>query len=219
LEPLDDVALLDIEGPAAAATIAEICGDVVRHLEPWRHIECGELRVANLPRLGGPAFTLIGSWTPLAAIAERMKKSYSGVVEVGPNSLETLRIENGLARVGFDTDERTLALEARLEPAISFNKGCYLGQETIERATARGSIKRRLYGLRLAEDKALSPGAVIRLDGKEVGRLTSITRSPALGAIGLAVLHHSAWTPGARVVLTGETGSIDGYVCDLPFEG
>ena len=64
--------------------------------------------------------------------------------------LETIRIENGVARVGVDTTDKTIALEARLNRAISFNKGCYLGQETIERATARGGLKKRMFGLKFS---------------------------------------------------------------------
>jgi folate-binding Fe-S cluster repair protein YgfZ len=111
-----------------------------------------------------------------------------------------------------------LALEARLEPAISFNKGCYVGQETIERATAHGALKRRLFGIRILGDRIPLPGAPIQLAGKEVGRLSSVASAPA-GIIGLTILHHSAWAAGTRVAIVGEHGTIDGLVCDLPFAG
>jgi len=68
---------------------------------------------------------------------------------VSIEAAEILRVESGAARVGVDTNDKTIALEARMEPAISFSKGCYIGQETIERATARGALKRRLVGLRI----------------------------------------------------------------------
>ena len=128
--------------------------------------------------------------------------------------LETIRIENGVARVGVDTTDKTIALEARLNRAISFNKGCYLGQETIERATARGGLKKRMFGLKFSTAEVPGAGAILTLDGKEVGRVSSAVRSPRFGAIGLAILHHSAWTPGAELKV-GEGGVA--IVSELPF--
>jgi folate-binding protein YgfZ len=128
--------------------------------------------------------------------------------------LETIRIENGVARVGVDTNDKTIALEARLNRAISFNKGCYLGQETIERATARGGLKKRMFGLKFNTVDVPAAGSVLSLDGKEVGRVTSAVRSPRFGAIGLAILHHSAWTPGTELKV-GEGGAA--IVTELPF--
>jgi folate-binding protein YgfZ len=219
LEELDTLSLLDLEGPASIEALAGVVGDAVRELEQWRHLKRDGFRIANLPRYSGPAFTLIADRQALRALAERMKQSCPGICELNAGILETLRIENGVVLIGTDTDERTLALEARLEPAISFSKGCYVGQETIERATARGSLKRSLFGIWIAGNEIPSPGASIQLGGKEVGRLTSVARSPAAGIIGLAILHHSAWTIGTRVALTGDqgTGAITGLVCDLPF--
>jgi folate-binding protein YgfZ len=128
--------------------------------------------------------------------------------------LEVIRIENGVARVGVDTTDKTIALEARLNRAISFNKGCYLGQETIERATARGGLKKRMFGLKFNDMDFPTAGAVLTLDGKEVGRVTSAVRSPHFGAIGLAILHHNAWTPGTKLKV-GEGGAA--IVSELPF--
>ena len=135
------------------------CGE----LEQWQHLKRDGFQIANLPRHGGPAFTVIAERTVLAAMAERMKRSFPEIRELNARTLETIRVENGIALIGTDTNERTLALEARLEPAIAFNKGCYVGQETVERATARGALKRRLYGLRFAAKEMPSLGASIQL--------------------------------------------------------
>jgi folate-binding protein YgfZ len=128
--------------------------------------------------------------------------------------LETIRIENGIAQVGVDTTDKTIALEARLNRAISFSKGCYLGQETIERATARGGLKKRMFGLKFNTAAVPVTGSVHSLDGKEVGRVTSSVHSPRFGVIGLAILHHSAWTPGLELKV-GEGGVAT--VSELPF--
>jgi folate-binding protein YgfZ len=217
LDELDSMGVLDIEGPESVEALVAVFGAGLRELGPWQHLEHDGFRIANLPRYGGPAFTIIANSVTLGALRERMKNYYPEVRELNSRGLEIQRIENGLALIGTDTDERTLALEARLEPAIAFNKGCYVGQETIERATARGALKRRLFGLRIAGSEMPSPGAVIQLDGRAVGHLTSIVQSPAAGIIGLAILHHSAWTIGTHVSIATDKNTVTAMVCDLPF--
>jgi folate-binding protein YgfZ len=218
LEELSTLAALDVEGPASSEAVAECFGDAARELKLWQHLERDGFHIANLPRHGGPAFTIIAGRTALAALVERIKQSRTAIRELDTETLQTVRIENGLALVGTDTDERTLALEARLEPAIAFNKGCYVGQETVERATAHGSLKRRLCGLRVTGNEMPKAGAMIKLDGKVVGHLSSVVRSPAAGIIGLAILHHSAWAVGTCVAIVAAKGEVSGLVCELPFQ-
>jgi folate-binding protein YgfZ len=213
MEQAGSLAVLDIEGTGAEDVIRTVFG--VSELTPWHHIGREQVRIANLPRYLGPAFSVIAEKSSIPELSERIRHLCPEIAEIGPELLDVLRIENGLARIGKDTTQRTLAVEARFERAISFSKGCYLGQETIERATARGALKHRLCGIRIASDGLPAPGAHIMLGSKEVGRLTSVARSPSFGAIGLAILHHSAWVPGTRVLI-GNDGSA-GLVCELPF--
>src|SRR5208282_3766420 len=169
---------------------------------------------ANLPRYGGPAASVIVQRASIDSAIAVILAQAPGSHRVDSSVLDTIRIENGVALVGVDTTDKTIALEARLNRAISFNKGCYLGQETIERATARGGLKKRMFGLKFNTADFPAPGAVLTLAGKEVGRVTSAVRSPRFGAIGLAILHHSAWTPGTELKV-GEDGAA--IVADLPF--
>ena len=217
MEELDTLSVLDIEGTVSGGALATVFGDAVCKLQAWQYLNHDGFCVASLPRFGGPALTVIAGRTALAAVVERIRQSVPEICDLDARILEAIRIENGHALIGIDTNERTLALEARLEPAIAFSKGCYVGQETIERATAHGSLKRRLYGLQIDGNEMPSPGALIQFGGKEVGRLTSVAVSPAAGIIGLAILHHSAWAAGTRVWITGDKGTITGSVCDLPF--
>ena len=182
---------------------------------PWTlHRRCRQSLVGNLPRYGGPAATVIAPRGSVdSTIAEILAKA-PGARRIDSSMLETIRIENGVARVGVDTTDKTIALEARLNRAISFNKGCYLGQETIERATARGGLKKRMFGLKFNTADVPAAGSVLSLDGKEVGRVTSAVLSQRFGAIGLAILHHSAWTPGTELKV-GEGGAA--IVSELPF--
>ncbi len=211
-EDASRLALIDVEGPAAldAACPAEMAAS----LPPWRFIEAGKSLIGNLPRYGGPAVSVI-------ATRDSIDSTIAGILAKAPHSrrvdsspLETIRVENGVALVGVDTADKTIALEARLDRAISFSKGCYLGKEPIELATARGGLKKRMFGLKFSDAQVPPVGAVVSLAGTEVGRVTSAVRSPRLGAIGLAILHHSAWTPGVELKIGGDGAAI---VTDLPF--
>lgn len=218
MDELAGLVVLDIEGPKSLEVVGRIWGKVAASLGPWRYAQ--EVRIANLPRFGHPAFTVIIEESRAADLVSRIvgQDPADGVCHLSALALEILRIENGLARVGVDTGEKTIALEARLEPAISFSKGCYVGQETIERATARGGLRKRLYGLKINGGRVPETGAAIMLEGKEVGRLSSVVSSPALGVIGLAILHHSAWSEGARLVVSDAAGESGALVSNLPFK-
>jgi folate-binding protein YgfZ len=219
LEELDALAALDIEGPGSMNVVAGHFGAGARELREWQHLACNEFRVANLPRYGGPAFTIVASEAALEMLVERLIYQRPEVRELHADTLDILRIESGSPLIGIDTDERTLALEARLDSGISFNKGCYVGQETIERATAHGSLKRRLCGLRIDGDEVPQLGAVIKLEGKEVGRLSSVARAPLARVIGLGILHHSAWPVGTCVSIICDKGTFSAAVSELPFLG
>lgn len=216
---MDETALgvLDVEGPRAPDTLASAGISQACTLKPWSCAAVADKTVVgHVQRFGAPACSVIGERAHLDGIASGIGSH--GAAAASAESLDALRIANGIARIGVDTAEKTIALEGRLERAISFNKGCYVGQETIERATARGGLKKRLFGLRFA--KPVEPGTALMLDGKEVGRVTSSTTLPNLGAVGLAILHHSAWAPGTSLVARRESdGETVATVSDLPFDG
>jgi folate-binding protein YgfZ len=220
MEEKNELSLIDVEGPRSADVLRAIIGDTPGGLEPWRHFQTNGLRVANLPRFGGSALTVITDRDRAADILGQAEAvdAPNGAFLLSRQTLDLLRIEHGIAQIGTDTDEKTLALEARLDRAISFNKGCYVGQETVERATARGALKRRLYGVRIDGMRSPATSASVILDQKEVGRLTSVAHSPIYGIMGLAILHHSAWSEGTRVKIVDSAGELSGRVGDLPFK-
>jgi folate-binding protein YgfZ len=207
-EDAADLVVIDVEGSAAL----DASGGSA--LVPWSFVEAGRALVGNLPRYGGPAASVIAPRDSVDSTIDAILAKAPGSRRVDPSVLETIRVENGIALVGVDTNDKTIALEARLNRAISFNKGCYLGQETIERATARGGLKKRMFGLKFNTADVPVMGSLLTLDGKEVGRVTSAVRSPRFGAIGLAILHHSAWTPGTELRVGEGGGAI---VTELPF--
>jgi tRNA-modifying protein YgfZ len=131
---------------------------------------------------------------------------------VSEQAAECLRIEAGRPRLGYDMDADTIPQEAGInERAVSFTKGCYVGQETVARLFYKGKPNRHLRGLRLSEPG--ERGAEILFGEKAVGRLGSTCVSPALGPIALALVRREA-EPGARVLVAGA----EAEVVELPFE-
>ena len=136
-----------------------------------------------------------------------------GAEPVSQEAAESLRIEHGRPRYGIDLDDSVIPQEAGLnERAVSFTKGCYVGQETVARLHWKGKPNRHLRGLRLSEP--VEAGAELRLGERVVGTLSSVTVSPLHGPIGLALLRREA-EPGASVHV-GEDGA-SGEVVELPF--
>lgn len=212
MDELEAFSIVDIEGVAAAKAVSIL--DANNSLAPWHSKPDG--MIARLPRFGLDAFTLITDQGERAGQLARF--AAADIRELSDMTLDVIRVEQGMARIGVDTNDKTLALEANFRREISFDKGCYLGQETLERATARGGIKRRLYGLRIESDEVPPSGANLMLDGKSVGSLTSAVWSPHFGVIGLGVVHHSAWTEGAHVVIDHPTANSSAQITDLPFK-
>jgi tRNA-modifying protein YgfZ len=134
-----------------------------------------------------------------------------GVEPVSEEAAECVRIEAGRPRLGFDMDAETMPQEAGInDRAVSFTKGCYVGQETVARLHYKGKPNRHLRGLRLS--KPAERGAEVQLDGKVVGRLGSTCVSPRLGPIALALIRREA-EPGATV----DVGGAPAEVAVLPF--
>jgi folate-binding protein YgfZ len=137
----------------------------------------------------------------------------AGAIAVEPAAAEILRIESGWPRFGAEMGTATMPAEAGIvEDAVSFTKGCYIGQETVARLHYKGKPNRHLRGLRLSAPAA--PGTPLLRGEKEVGKLGSSTVSPAFGPIGLAILRREA-EPGDELAL-GEDG-VTARVVDLPF--
>jgi folate-binding protein YgfZ len=138
----------------------------------------------------------------------------AGAAAASEAAAEIVRVERGRPRYGVDVDETTIPQEAGLnERAVSFTKGCYVGQETVARLHYRGKPNRHLRGLRLSEP--VERGAELRVGERPVGRVGSSVLSPTLGPIGLALVRREA-EPGASVSV-GETG-IAASVVELPFQ-
>ena len=138
----------------------------------------------------------------------------AGAVAVSEQAAECLRIERGRPRYGIDLDETVIPQEAGLnERAVSFTKGCYVGQETVARLFYRGKPNRQLRGLRLSGPT--QTGEELAYEGRTVGRVTSVATSPRLGPIGLGFVRREA--PVGTVVSVGEDSGVTAEVIELPF--
>ncbi len=144
---------------------------------------------------------------------------YLEAVEISDGLFETLRIESGIPLSGVDMDEKTIVPEIGLEEMISYTKGCYIGQEIIARIHFRGHVAKRLTGITASQqniaDGSLKPGVeILSKDGKNAGRLTSVTISPKLQmAIGLAYIRYEHLSEGTELL----AGGAPVKVAQLPF--
>jgi tRNA-modifying protein YgfZ len=151
-----------------------------------------------------------------SADAQRLREALlaAGAPEVSAEAAEILRIEAGVPRFGAEMGPETMPAEAGIvERAVSFDKGCYIGQEPVARLHYKGRPNRHLRGLRLSE--RAEPGATLRLGEREVGRLGSSCVSPSHGPIGLTIVRREA-EPGAEIAV-GEDG-VTARLVELPFE-
>jgi tRNA-modifying protein YgfZ len=176
---------------------------------------------ANRPgEIGGAAVLLIATDRGVDVVSaagdtERVRAALlaAGAVEVGEADAEVVRVESGRPRYGIDLDDSVIPQEAGLnERAVSFTKGCYIGQETVARLHWRGKPNRHLRGLRLTAPA--EPGAPLRLGDREVGALGSTAVSPTLGPIALALVRREA-EPGARLQVGAD--GVGAEVVELPF--
>ena len=166
------------------------------------------LRVAIGSGLATPGYTLIISINQAAQLWQQLVNL--GITSIGTNIWETLRILQGRPAADAELTEDYNPLEAGLWHTISFNKGCYIGQETIARLDTYKGVKQNLWGISLAAPA--TPGDPLMLDGEKVGKLTSYTKT-SQGYYGLAYLRTKAGGVGLQV----QVGNTTGEVIDVPF--
>jgi len=167
-------------------------------------------------------FDLFVPTNSLAAVADKLiaaAKSVGGRA-CGWTAFETARIEAGIPRFGVDMDETNIPLECGIEArAVSYTKGCYIGQEVINRIHSIGHVNRELRGLRLADDLKTLPARGDKLikDGKEVGYITSAVASPAFKAnIALGYVRREANTVGTELGLRSTGNESEARIVEVP---
>jgi folate-binding protein YgfZ len=212
-------AVLAVQGPGAPDLLSKLAGRAL-DLAPYQHVEVAiagaPVRVIHRREAGLPGFHC---WTiALHGAALWRALVDAGARPVGMEALDTLRVEAGVAWYGDDVDETVILPETRLEHLVSYTKGCYIGQEVVARVKYRGHVNRALSGLVLDGDGVPAPGAKVVAEGKEIGRVTSAVRSPALGRpIALGYVRREHFEPGSVVGVDDGAGATPARVVALPF--
>lgn len=217
-------AQIAVVGPEAARAVsAVLCGASSEALSALG--EHGNMRaqfderpaiVARITDAGEPGFDLFIEREQAGRLVSAL--SAAGFVPLGPEAADAIRIEAGMPMFGRDMDAETIPLEAGIEKrAISFSKGCYVGQEVIIRVLHRGHgrVARKLVGLTIEGATAPAAGTPVRSGDRDVGVVTSSAISPALGdrPIALGYLHRDFLEPGTQLSVDG-AGAV---VTTLPF--
>lgn len=211
---MDDVALenataslaaIALEGPRADAVAAKVFGQLPQGSHA--HLESGGVLIARGSLTGAPGFRLItatGRKESLAADLER-----AGAAAAEAEDFRVVRVENQVPRFGEDFSDATLPHETQRLEAVSFTKGCYLGQEIVERVRSRGQVNRLLTGLEI--DASIAPAAqsAVLFEGREVGRISSPVYSPYFEKIlAFGILRRQAAAEGSEITVEGLRGRV-----------
>ena len=208
---LADMTPLCLVGPRATEALG---GAELPPPGDWRHrrsmVHGTEVELQRAGRMGAEAWMLWVSASIAGALSEQLLE-VPGVEEVGSEALEVLRVEAGIPRFGRDFGPENFPQETGAEEAVSYTKGCYLGQEVVARIHYRGGVQKTLRGL-VFETAAPAPGTPLLFEGREVGTVATVVESIALGRpAGLAVLHRRGAEPGTRLSLPdGGTAEVRG---------
>lgn len=223
--PLERLQLtaISVAGPKSGEVLRELLPGPLP--EPWAFtsaaFEGRPLRVIYDDSTGEDGYELWAALEDMQTLRGALleKGQAHGLVPCGAQAAETLRTEAGIPKYGSELAEDTLPLEAGLEAgprvALSFNKGCYIGQEIVERARSRGRVNWKLMGVFAQTPEEPANGEKLMKDGNPVGEVTSACVSPTLTkTIALAYLRREVGEPGTRLTLAS---GAEAEVVSLPF--
>jgi len=216
-----EFAQLHLAGPHAQAVLqrAGLAGaDKLQDLHQLEHAlpNGGRCAIRHHDALGVPGYDIVCPASHAASLWATLGEA--GALPAGAQAYEILRIEAATPQNGVDIDETTLPQElGRTERAVSFTKGCYIGQETIARIRTYGHVNRSLVRLAVAGDAAVPPGSKLYRDGKEVGTVTSSARSPrSAGTVALAYVRRGNQEAGTPLELDAGGSRRDAEVLPAP---
>jgi folate-binding protein YgfZ len=210
-----------IEGPCALEVLREAIGFDPPNMLTLEHMELRDgslnpLRVARASFSGESGYWLWSSVERLADIWRNAARAGAplGARAVADVAIDTCRIEAGIPRYGADMDDKTLPHETGRMHALSFTKGCYLGQEIVERVRSRGRVNRKLAGLLFEGRQGVAAGANLTTKEDAAGKITSVAYSYGLRrTIALGMLRPEAAEPGTQLTANGTPAE----VTTLPF--
>jgi folate-binding protein YgfZ len=220
--------LLSVAGPLSAEVVKQSGVFSETPSKPFDFVKLadaalGEMYLANQLRVGSEGLDLFVPAAALETVADKLSAAAKalGGRRAGWRALETARIEAGIPRFGVDMDETNLPLECGIEGrAVSYTKGCYIGQEVLNRVHTMGHVNRHLRGLELADDLKELPqrGDKLIHEGKEVGFITSAVRSLRWNKnLALGYLRREIDSPGFQLKLVTVAGESTARAASLPF--
>jgi folate-binding protein YgfZ len=214
----DKLSAIGLTGPTAEAVLKAAGFEVpeLRPLQfadvPWQQTNVSIVRGESV---SFPSYEIWVAPEHAAAVREALQRA--GAVPVGREALELYRIALGIPLYGKDIRERDLPQETEQQRALNFNKGCYVGQEIVERIRSRGAVHRKFTGFTVT-GAALAPGTKIQAQAKDVGEITSSAVIPSPEGehtVALGYIRREVGVPGKQVEIAGSPA----VVSELPFHG
>jgi folate-binding protein YgfZ len=204
---------ITVKGPRALARVGEALGVTVPDRQ-HAHVDWQGARLVRADWDELPGVDVVGPRERVEAAWDALTSA--GIQRAGVTAFEVLRVEAGVPRQGHELDDSTIAQEAFLErDAVSFGKGCFLGQELVCRIDTRGHVNRLLRGLVIEGDRLPLVGAAVATQERTVGRVTTVARSSRLGVIALAMVRREV-EPPAAVTVAFDDGVVAAEVRELP---
>ena len=216
-----ETASLSVQGAKAGEAIQRVFGKEAGELERQKALETNfegaPVTLIRATHTAEDGFDLSLSHDKSIAIHDALTNT--GARSISEETFETLRTEAGIPRYGIDMDETNVVTETNLDDAVSFTKGCYIGQEIIVRIKHRGHVAKKFTGIVLQDTNPVPRDAKVTLaDGKEIGRVTSSTFSPRLNrAIALGYVKYDYLATGTAVKVSSADSETTGTVAELPF--
>ena len=218
-----DLGVFGVEARNIVSAVTGVSCDVLGALAPYGHLDAqledGSVTIARSPDIAVEGYELFVPFEMFDRVWERAVDS--GATPAGLGAWEIARVEAGRVEWGIDIDDSTIPQEANFDEldAISYTKGCYIGQEVVARVHFRGHVNRHLRGLRAASTDAPPQGAQLIDDsGNHVGDVRSSVASPRLGGIAIGMVRREV-EPGASLTAKWENGERRVDVAVLPFLG
>lgn len=221
----DAFALISVQGPRSSALVESAAGSALPELKEYAHfktvIKGVGVTIVRISRTGEDGYDIYVPAADAHTVWEELfdRGKDFGARPFGSRALDMLRIEAGIPVYGKDMDEDTIPIEAGIWDALSFEKGCYIGQEVVARIKWRGHVNRHLMGIVPEGEGVIGVGDEIFSGDKKIGAVTSVSYSPALGrdtALGYVRREHRE--PGTAVLLKDRDGRMrQAAVSGLPF--
>ena len=203
----EEYSILEVLGPKAAPALDSWLGEPLNLDGRYSHRRSGDRRIV-VSDLGYDV------WVPRGQAGKVLRLlAGSGATAIDHGTWDVLRTEAGLPVYGVDIDETTTMPEIG-ETGISYDKGCYIGQEVVAKVKYIGHVNRRFVGLTISKNELPELKSAIRKEGREVGYITTALFSPGLNKpIALGFVSRAAYAPGSEV----EVGTASATIVDLPF--